>query len=161
MRRALTLGWFDRLTLNGQLYWDYANLAWFRWVADYSPDRQQALAQRLGLGTASAGRLIAMMALVAGLIVTGYLFWLRRRRLPQDPVQRLYLEYCRKLARAGIRREPHEGALTFAARAARVRPALSAQLDEITRLYTGLRYGGEVGPEPMRRLYNRIAAFRV
>jgi transglutaminase-like putative cysteine protease len=157
MRRALTLGWFDRLTLNGQLYWDYANLAWFRWVADYSPDRQQELAQRLGLGSSSAGRLIAMMALVAGLMVTGYLFWLRRRRLPQDPVQRLYLEYCRKLARAGLRREPHEGALTYNARIVHARPRLAESLDSITALYVDLRYGAH-GPdsERTRQLRNKI-----
>jgi transglutaminase-like putative cysteine protease len=160
LRSALALGWFEHLALRGRLYWDYANLSWYRWVADYTTERQERLLESAGLKDFTGTRLVLLLAAVLALMLTGYGLWLWRSRAPRDPVQASYLKLCRKLARAGLRRQPHEGALTFAARCARARPELAGRVDEITRLYVGARYGGEVRPEQIRKLHKRVAVFR-
>jgi hypothetical protein len=160
LRQALALGWFERLSLRGRLYWDYANLSWYRWVADYSTERQEQLLESLGLGEFTGRRLIWLLAAVLAVMLSGYGLWLWRSHAPRDPVQASYRRLCRKLARAGLKRHPHEGALTFAARCARTRPELAGSVGEITRLYVGLRYGHGIEPAQVRQLRARVAAFR-
>jgi transglutaminase-like putative cysteine protease len=160
LRQALALGWSERLSLRGRLYWDYANLSWYRWVADYSTERQELLLESLGLKEFAGRRLIWLLAAVLALMLSAYGLWLWRSRAPRDPVQASYRRLCRKLARAGLKRHPYEGALTFAARCARTRPELAGPVDEITRLYVALRYGDDIEPAQRRRLRERVSAFR-
>jgi hypothetical protein len=56
-------------------------------------------------------------------------------------VQRTWLQFCRRLARAGLARRPDEGPRDFAGRVATARPALAGQVNAITELYIALRYG--------------------
>jgi transglutaminase-like putative cysteine protease len=161
LRSALALGWFENIALRSRLYWDYANLSWYRWVADYTTERQERLLERVGLKELSGTRLVLLLAVTLSLVISAYGLWLWRSRAPRDPVQASYFKFCRKLARAGIQRHPGEGALTFAARCARARPEMTERLDEITRLYIGLRYGAGSGPEQVRQLRERVSVFRV
>lgn len=161
LRQALRLGLFDRLAFTGRLYWDYANLAWFRWVAGYTPEQQEKLVAALGFGKTSAARLAGLILVSAGLILSAYALWIWRRNRVRDPVQASYLRLCRKLARAGITHHPHEGALTFAARCARARPDLAESLNKIAALYVELRYGRAVSEAAqIKQLRDRVAAFR-
>lgn len=161
LRSALALGWFEHLALRGRLYWDFANLSWYRWVADYTTERQERLLESVGLKEFTGTWLVALLAAVLTLIMSAYGLWLWRSHTPRDPVQASYLRLCRKLARAGIKRQPHEGALTFAARSARARPDLAESLESITALYIDLRYGNRAAePAQIKQLRDRIAAFQ-
>jgi hypothetical protein len=51
------------------------------------------------------------------------------------------LKFCAKLASAGLPRAQHEGALDLAARIARLRPQLAAEVSAIAAQYVALRYG--------------------
>jgi transglutaminase-like putative cysteine protease len=135
----LRRGLFERAWLHTRLYWDMVNVSWYRWVMDYTPERQHRLFEALGFGLTSGGLVTAALVLSA-LILIAYALWLRRRPPPPDPAQRLYLKLCRKLARAGLERAPHEGPHAFAARVARERPDLADALNDITVLYATLRY---------------------
>ena len=62
-----------------------------------------------------------------------------------DPVQRYYQRFCNKLAKTGIKREPHEGPQAFAVRASARLPAKQNDIQQITDLYRRLRYRREQG----------------
>ncbi|MEN6628587.1 MAG: DUF4129 domain-containing protein, partial [Sulfuricella sp.] len=78
-----------------------------------------------------------------------------------DAAQRLYLKFCRKLARAGIVRAAHEGAQDFAARAARIKPQSAPGIADITARYVALRYGGQTGKDALAALRRAIATFKL
>ncbi len=146
LARVLAQGWFARLAYGARAYWDYANLAWYRWVAGYDEARRRAALERLGLaGLETLGQAGLIVFAVAALLLAYVLAagpwraaWGQRRR--QDPAARLYARFCRKLARAGMPRAPHEGPLAYAERVRMARPALGAAVDEIVQRYVRLRY---------------------
>lgn len=157
LARAIRLGWFEGTWLRSRLLWDYANLAWFRWVMDYTPERQRGLLAILGLGAATRAQLLGALGAAIALTGLGYMFWFGRRRAARDPVQALYRRLCRKLARQGFVRAPHEGASAFAARVAARRPDLAEPLRAITADYEMLRYGAHEPPPAQRA---RLRALR-
>jgi len=78
-----------------------------------------------------------------------------------DEAQRLYLKFCRKLARKNIVRGAHEGPQDFAARAAQIKPQLAPAIAEITARYVGLRYGKQADAGALQALRRAVAAFKL
>lgn len=115
------------------------NNAWNQWVLDYNPDRQRSFLEELG---AAFGRPASMLGLAAVALLVWW--WQRRRsRAPADPLDALYLAFCRQQARHGVARATHEGPLTYAARL-RAMPASRekrAAMDEFLAVYGALKYG--------------------
>lgn len=161
VQRALALGWLEYFARHTRWYWDYTNLAWYRWVVDYGKERQQRFLTALGIDDITWGRLFSLLS-IGVLLVTGvYALFLLRQKKSADPALALYLRFCRKLARAGLVRAPHEGAHAFAERAARKRADLSASIADITALYEDLRYGRAPSDrEKFTALKKNIATFR-
>ena len=116
-----------------------SNSAWQRWVLDYGRDSQRALLARRGLEDMNPLRLIGLLSLIVAIMMALYIVASRVRPL-SDPVQRAYLEFCRKLARAGVTRAPHETAADFAQRAAQRLPQHARALQDIADSYNMLRY---------------------
>ncbi|GAB4512347.1 MAG: protein-glutamine gamma-glutamyltransferase TgpA [Sulfuricaulis sp.] len=159
--RALELGWFEVVARNARWYWDYTNIAWYRWVVDYGKERQERFLTSLGFDDISWGRLTGLLTAGVLLITLLYALLLLRSKKYTDPALALYLRFCRKLARAGLKRAPHEGAHAFAGRAARKRTDLADSISEITNLYEELRYGRTMSDrKKFISLKKRIAAFR-
>lgn len=158
--KAIELSGLDRALLYTRLYWDLANLSWYRWVTDYNKLRQERFLGGLGLGRISWDKLL--VALGAGTLLTllGYLAWQWRPHSVRDPALAAYLRFCRKLARAGLVRAPHEGPVDFARRATLARVDLAPAIGDITRLYLKLRYGSGEVPGERRVLRRAVAAFR-
>ncbi|MDX1654990.1 MAG: DUF3488 and transglutaminase-like domain-containing protein, partial [Candidatus Competibacteraceae bacterium] len=99
------------------LGWDALNNSWTQWVLAYSPQRQQQLLSRLGLGQWQR----MVLVLIAGVVVLGLLYMLllhRRSRRRLDPVAQAWEGFCAKLARRGLVRRPQEGPLAFVERVA-------------------------------------------
>ena len=146
--RYRDIGWLNQLRLR----WDELNYGWQRWVLDYQSERQLQLLQRwfgkadataLGIGLVSA------LAAVLGLLAL-WLFkpWRRER----DVQQRLFLAFERTLARHGLRREPGEGARTFAVRAACRLPAQAEAIHAFLRSYEQQRYAAaDAAPTELRQ----------
>jgi hypothetical protein len=84
-------------------------------------------------------------------ILSAYLTWKFKPRA-RDPVAHVYEQLCRKLAKLGVPRQPHEGPNHYVARAAQARPELAAQLAEVQAVYVGLRYGPTPLPTQLSRL---------
>lgn len=157
---ALRLPWLDRFRLRAQLAWDYVNLSWYLWVADYSLERQTRLLSRLGL---SAYSVPVMILILAQLVLLYALIQLRRRPRPRprDILRGHYEKYCRKLARAGVVRAPAEGPVALAERACAARPDLAPAIEAITRRYVALRYGRAEGTAERRAFARAVRGLRV
>lgn len=130
-----------RALRNLRAAWDAVNYQWSQWVLGYTPQRQLEFLSWLGFVEADlTGMTTALALTVAGMVLV--LAWMTRRaRAPEDRVVRDYRRFCARLAGIGLPRAAHEGPLAYAQRIGRVRPDLAAQVEHVTRLYTGLRYG--------------------
>jgi protein-glutamine gamma-glutamyltransferase len=122
--------------------WDAINTWWNDRVLKFSYDDQLRLLQRLGFSAPGAQEL--GWAFAAGLV--GWLLWIAwhvghgGRRTRPDKLARAYNALCKKLARAGITRESHQGPLTYASEISNQRPDLEKAHSLLLR-YTELRYG--------------------
>jgi hypothetical protein len=84
-----------------------------------------------------------------------------RRIRTSDPVQRLWLRFCAKLARKGSPRSPHEGPADFIARAAARHPDEAARINVIGERYIALRYGELADPRLLAELRMLVREFSV
>ena len=163
-----------RVTFRAELPWaaavlrqarwliDAANLNWHRWVVGYDRERQDFLMKHLGLGGLSPTQLGALAVAVAGGLLALLGLWVvLRRPARRDPVVAAYDRLCRKLARAGVARAPHEGPRDFIDRAAKVLPDVAVQLRSVGRLYEHLRYGRRAPREAIRQLQRAVRALHV
>ncbi len=153
-----TFAWLGRVRYN----WEALSNHWNQWVLGYNPDRQRDFLSRLGFGTPTLDKLVTAMfwtVALALLVVVGFML---RRTLPRDPVQRVWLRFCTKLARGGIERRPAEGPQDFAARAADSLPAVADHVRRIADLYTEIRYGASEKPrDELVQLKRLVREFRV
>jgi protein-glutamine gamma-glutamyltransferase len=136
--------------------------SWNQWVLGYTPDRQVHLMERLGLGQPNWQTLVALLMCIAGavLLVVALMILRRLRGTVPDPTQRAYRRYCRILASAGLPRAASEGPTDFARRVIAQRPAAARQVEAITDLYVGLRYG-QAGAAELQLLRSLVRGFRV
>ena len=149
------------LAHQARLLLDAVNMGWNRWILSYDTRTQALLLANLGLefireeGLAIAGVLVAGMVLLA---LAGLLQ--RQDRVPVDPVQQLYLRYCARLERKGIKRRVTEGPRDFGRRVVRRRPDLAAGVERVISLYLALRYGCRTSSEDLRELKRLVREFR-
>ena len=157
---AIRLGWFDAGLRQSQLFWDAFNTSWSRWITDYGHERQQQFLTWLGFKTPSWVEMVTSLALVSTLVILALAAVALYPKRHPDPVQALYLKFCRKLTRVGLARAPHEGALSFAERCEQSRPDLYPAINTVVHLYLRLRYGGLSEPGEIRRLQRLVGRFR-
>jgi transglutaminase-like putative cysteine protease len=161
LARALNVGWFGHFARQARLYWDLTNWVWYRWVTDYDQERQERFVTSLGLHNISGGRLISLLVSGVLLVTLAYAILLRRPKKSADPALELYLRFCRKLARAGLVRAPHEGALDFARRCVHQRPDIKDGIEAITDRYVHTRYGSLAGAAELRDFRREVTAFKI
>jgi protein-glutamine gamma-glutamyltransferase len=136
---------------------------WTDWVLGYGPERQLAFLARLGMpGADWRTMILGMTALVGGLLLVLALWLAWRGRPPPAPeALRLYQAFCARLERAGLARAAQEGPQDYAARVAAERPALAAEVGQVTRLYTTLRYESGFDEKTLlARLRREVRTFR-
>jgi protein-glutamine gamma-glutamyltransferase len=159
LARALNLGWLERVTRGARLYWDYTNLAWYRFVVDYRKENQEWLLHALGFETIQWSRVLILLGGACALLLIGYVAWARRGPA-LDPAQRWYLRFCRKLQRGGVTRAPHEGPLAFCERACGIRPDLAPVIRTVTAHYLNLRYAPNASNDELRLLAQGVRELR-
>ncbi len=121
---------------------DALNNQWHEWVLSYGPQQQLEFLASLGIAGASWKHMALALLLLIGALLLGIALWmLLRQPAPRDPVQRAWLEFCRRLARHGLARQPGEGPRDYARRVAAARPLLAGRINAITALYIALHYG--------------------
>jgi transglutaminase-like putative cysteine protease len=151
--------WLRNLSLN----WDALANQWNQWVLGYDNERQFAFLTRLGMESITWQKMAMNMAAGLGFLIALFsLFMLRHLyiRNKTDKVQAAWLRLCKKLARTGLPRAPHEGALDYADRIAIARPELAEPMRELAKHYSALRYGRIMGEQGQREFLQRIAAIK-
>jgi len=143
--------------------WDALNARWDALFEGYSHSVQKELLSKLGIDIDSGKGLGALFLLIFILIASiGVLFSLHRLKKPatmKDPVQRIYLEFCSKLTRAGIERKPGQGPLDFRKTALIGMKDLEGKITEIIHLYITLRYGKLANDEHLKRFRLLVGKF--
>lgn len=142
------------LLSNIRFAWDAANTFWNDQVVDFSEDQQRWLSRLLGiedLSVRTLGIALVLTFVVFFLSLSGYLAW-RFRPKVRDPVQQVYEQLCRKLARGQLPKQTHEGPQAYLDRIAMTQPELSRHLAEAKTIYLDLRYG----PAPMKTNLSRL-----
>lgn len=151
------------LLLKLRLNLDTLTNQWNQWVLGYNTERQFAFLTRLGMEDISWQKM-AINLLIGVAILVGIFSFLMLRHLYRrstDTAQLLYLRFCRKLARAGTLRAPHEGAQDFAQRAAAIHPKLAPAIHNITARYLAMRYEPLPDAEGLRALRREVSAFKL
>jgi hypothetical protein len=122
--------------------WDAINTWWNDRVVKFSYDDQLRLLERLGFTSPGAQEL--GWAFGAGLV--GWLLWIAWHvgrsgtRVRPDRLARSYMALCRKLDRAGLTRQTHQGPIAFAGDLLQQRPDLEP-VHSLLQRYSELRYG--------------------
>jgi transglutaminase-like putative cysteine protease len=130
--------WFAALRLR----FDAVKEIWRERILDFNQDSQRNLLAMLRIPEPDGQKLVMVLALAMALVF-GWLTWQVRRELAprsKDPAARAYARLCAKLAAVGVPRHAHEGAESYARRAARLRPDLAAAVTALCRQYSSLRY---------------------
>ena len=154
--------WMLRHTL---LAWDGVDQQWNLFVLGYDQDKQQSVLQSVGMENLSwlAGTAMAL-AMLATVLLGGTATMRAFNRGParsDDPLRRLYVRFCRRLASAGgVRRENTEGPLDFARRASSAFPEDAAEIRRITELYVAGRYAPSAGVQAVSRMREAVRKFR-
>lgn len=145
-----------------RLGWDSVVNRWNQQFLGYDSQRQNSLLQQLGIDELASYRMAGLIAGGALLALLPSLLWLAwsQRRPPADPVAAAYRRFCRRLAQAGLQREPAETASDFAQRASARWPQQQGEIDAITRLYQQLRYHPQPDRQGLRQLQQLAATFR-
>ena len=128
---------------------DAANSWWTENVVKFEYSSQMDLLARLGIATPDARYLgwAFMAALLGWLAILGWHMARTARAPAGDALARAYLRLCRKLARAGAARLPHQGPLAFAQSIAQGHPELHPKVQGLLERYTQLRYGAPAGAQ--------------
>ncbi|MDD2720229.1 MAG: transglutaminaseTgpA domain-containing protein [Gallionella sp.] len=149
--------WLRELRLN----LDSVTNRWNQWVIGYDSERQFAFLSRFGLDSLEWRQMaINILVALAALIGLFALFMLRRLIASRpDQTQAAWLRLCRKLARAGLPREPHEGPWDYALRVSAARPDLSASVQDLAARYITLRYAVARDPHARREFIRAVRRF--
>ena len=130
--------------------WQQAEHAWSSWVLDTTPQRQRAMLDRLkNLPATTLALACAALALLSA--AAGALVWWRQAR-QGDPLDALYLQFCRQQARRGYSRAPHEGPHGYAARlaAGMATQEAHAAIAQFLAIYATMKYGNANPDEQSR-----------
>lgn len=130
--------------------WQQAEHAWSNWVLDTTPQRQRAILDRLkNLPATTLALACAVLALLSA--AAGALVWWRQAR-QADPLDALYLQFCRQQAQRGYSRAPHEGPHGYAARlaAGKATPEAHAAIAQFLAIYATMKYGNANPDEQSR-----------
>jgi transglutaminase-like putative cysteine protease len=161
-QRSLTATGWRELTREAQrdlrLLWDSINYQWDLRVLNFDEDTQRNFLLSLGLGVVSWPEIVIWVSVVIALLLALLAMWLRRSgAVGGDEIARLYVRFCRRLERAGLRREPWEGPQHFGERAAARFREQAEPIREVTALYIQLRYGaGKAAPRALARALRRL-----
>lgn len=148
--------WLRELRLN----WDAISYQWNNWVIGYNSERQFAFLSRFGMESLSA-QTINMLA-GTGILIGLFALYMLRHLLKREPdkTQAAWQKLCRKLARSGLSRTPHEGPWDFAMRVSAARPDLADSIQDLAARYIALRYGAVQRDGAQREFIRLVAKFR-
>lgn len=157
--------WLARLIRSGvfthiRFIWETLSYEWDTRLLAFDADVQDVLLTSMGIASRGPVFLVVEILLVALALLAIYFAWMQlRTRSRVDRVKALYEYFCRKTARLGVPRDPCEGPLAFARRAAQLLPNESNRIRQIADTYVLLRYAAQSAPGTLDRFAKEVAAF--
>lgn len=121
--------------------WDAVNNGWNQWVLGYDQAKQLALLKKLinkDIAWEDIG-LLLVVTMIALMLFVSYLL-LSNKGIALSPTNRIYQQFLKKLAKAGVPKLRHEGAINFGHRAAKALPNQAIEILEISALYSSMQY---------------------
>jgi protein-glutamine gamma-glutamyltransferase len=116
--------------------------SWDNIVLSYDTETQDRLAQALGLGEGARFNLLLACLAAAAICIIVFQRWMGRRpAIP--PVEILYTNFCRSMARRGIPRATWEGPLAYTERVAEAFPDDRQSIERVGSIVANVRYGRE------------------
>jgi len=145
---------------NVRFTWQTLSYEWDTRLLAFDADVQDVLLTSMGIASRGPVFLILEILLVAIALLAIYFAWMQRRtRSRVDRVKALYQYFCRKTARLGVPRDPYEGPLDFALRAAQLLPNESSRIRQIADTYILLRYAPQPAPGMLDKFAREVNAF--
>ncbi len=148
--------WMRSLRFN----WNALANKWNQWVLGYNFDRQREMLTLFGMESPDWRSLAILLFWSTAAVIGLTALWLLGRWRRDDPVQRAWTDFCRKLARTGIQRGPGEGPVDFGNRAESALPQRAGIIAAVVALYVQLRYGRDAAQPQARRLRKLVRQFR-
>ncbi len=136
----------DMLSLDGFANMtDWLRRGWNNVVLGFNAERQQGMLRPLGIDRLTPAQLLSIFAGLAGASLLGMAWLLARGERQRDPLLRAWHRLGRRYARLGLGRAPHEPALAWAERVARLAPDSADALLPLSRRFAAARYAHCVG----------------
>jgi transglutaminase-like putative cysteine protease len=146
--------------LEARYNWEALANKWNQLVLGYNPERQREFLTRVGMSEPSWENMALTLFWGVGGLLALLAAWLLRRIRTIDPVQRLWLRFCARLAKKGSPRAAHEGPADFVARTAERHPGEAERIRAIGARYIALRYGELADPRLLSELRMLVREFR-
>jgi len=148
------------IVTNVRFTWQTLSYEWDTRLLAFDADVQDVFLASMGIGSHGPVFLIVEILLVAIALLAIYFAWMQlRTRSRVDRVKALYEYFCQKTDRLGVPRDPCEGPLDFAQRAAHSLPNESNRIREIADTYIRLRYTAQPVPGMLDRFAKEVNAF--
>jgi protein-glutamine gamma-glutamyltransferase len=145
---------------NVRFIWQTLSYEWDTRLLAFDADVQDVLLTSMGIASRGTVFLVVEILLAAIALLAIYFAWMQlRTRSRVDRVKALYEYFCRKIARLGVLRDPCEGPLDFARRAAQSLPNESNRIRQIADTYVLLRYAPQPAPGMLDRFAKEVNAF--
>jgi len=148
------------IVTNVRFTWQTLSYEWDTRLLAFDADVQDVLLASMGIGSRGPVFLIVEILLVAIALLAIYFAWMQlRTRSRVERVKALYEYFCQKTDRLGVPRDPCEGPLDFAQRAAHSLPNESNRIRKIADTYILLRYAPQPVPGMLDRFAKEVNAF--
>jgi len=148
------------IVTNVRFTWQTLSYEWDTRLLAFDADVQDVFLASMGIGSRGPIFLIVEILLVAIALLAIYFAWMQlRTRSRVDRVKALYEYFCQKTDRLGVPRDPCEGPLDFAQRAAHSLPNESNRIRKIADTYILLRYAPQPVPGMLDRFAKEVNAF--
>jgi protein-glutamine gamma-glutamyltransferase len=145
---------------NARFIWQTLSYEWDTRLLAFDADVQDVLLTSMGIASRGPFFLVVEILLVAIALLAIYFACMQlRARSRVDRVKALYDYFCRKTARLGVPRDPCEGPLDFARRAAQSLPKESSRIRQIADTYILLRYAPQPVPGILETFAKEVNAF--
>jgi transglutaminase-like putative cysteine protease len=145
-------------------YADLINSRWNQWVLGYSSSSQILLFRSIGVDLKLPGGVF--QAVIVGLILLtacGFIavVLVRTGKENKDEVAFYWQKFSTLMGRMGFPRPSHQGPVAYGQNIIEQRPDLRDDIDEITGLYTQLRFNPECPAETLPRFIQAVKSFKL
>lgn len=147
-----------------RLIWDAVNHRWNQWILGYGPEAQRYFLALFGFSEQNLYVLGLVTVLVISLVAVVLTSIIMSHHLSynEDKVQKYYILFCKKLAKAGFPRLNYEGPFDYACRISPNLPGITPEIQSIIIRYSKLRYGNSnVEKTDLKQLASAIRRLRV